>query len=49
MEEAASIPLVGLTIWQTLIEKANLKKKAKAFYSGWFVEQGMQKGKLLSK
>jgi alcohol dehydrogenase len=25
MEEAASIPLVGLTAWQVLIEKANLK------------------------
>ena len=25
MEEAASIPLVGLTAWQTLIESANLK------------------------
>ena len=25
MEEAASIPLVGLTAWQALIEKANLK------------------------
>ena len=29
MEEAASIPLVGLTAWQTLIEKANLKKGQK--------------------
>lgn len=26
MEEAASIPLVGLTAWQALVEKANLKK-----------------------
>ena len=26
MEEAASIPLVGLTAWQALIEKADLKK-----------------------
>jgi alcohol dehydrogenase len=26
MEEAASIPLVGLTAWQAQIEKANLKK-----------------------
>jgi alcohol dehydrogenase len=25
MEEAASVPLVGLTAWQTLIERANLK------------------------
>ena len=29
MEEAASIPLVGLTAWQTLIETANLKKGQK--------------------
>ena len=26
MEEAASIPLVGLTAWQALVERANLKK-----------------------
>ncbi|HYV61959.1 MAG TPA: NADP-dependent oxidoreductase [Bryobacteraceae bacterium] len=26
MEEAASIPLVGLTAWQALIERANLKE-----------------------
>ena len=26
MEEAASIPLVGLTAWQVLIERANLRK-----------------------
>lgn len=31
MEEAASIPLVGLTAWQALIEKANLKKRQKVF------------------
>lgn len=31
MEEAASIPLVGLTAWQALIEKANLKKGDKVF------------------
>ena len=31
MEEAASIPLVGLTVWQVLIEKANLKKGQKVF------------------
>jgi alcohol dehydrogenase len=31
MEEAASIPLVGLTAWQALIERANLKKGQKAF------------------
>src|SRR5207344_2514314 len=29
MEEAASIPLVGLTAWQALIEKARLKKGQK--------------------
>ncbi len=31
MEEAASIPLVGLTAWQALIEKSNLKKGQKVF------------------
>lgn len=31
MEEAASIPLVGLTAWQVLIEKARLKKGEKVF------------------
>ncbi|MBK7374826.1 MAG: NADP-dependent oxidoreductase [Chitinophagaceae bacterium] len=31
MEEAASIPLVGLTVWQALFEKANLKKGQKVF------------------
>jgi len=31
MEEAASIPLVGLTVWQALIEIANLKKDQKVF------------------
>jgi len=31
MEEATSIPLVGLTAWQALIEKANLKKGQKVF------------------
>ncbi|MER8761341.1 MULTISPECIES: NADP-dependent oxidoreductase [unclassified Mesorhizobium] len=31
MEEAASIPLVGLTAWQTLIERANLNKGQKVF------------------
>jgi len=29
MEEAASIPLVGLTAWQVLVERANLKKGQK--------------------
>jgi len=29
MEEAASIPLVGLTAWQVLVEKANLRKAQK--------------------
>jgi NADPH:quinone reductase-like Zn-dependent oxidoreductase len=31
MEEAASIPLVGLTAWQALVEKAKLKKGQKIF------------------
>jgi len=31
MEEAASIPLVGLTAWQALIERAKLKKGQKVF------------------
>lgn len=31
MEEAASIPLVGLTAWQALIEKGNLEKGQKVF------------------
>ena len=31
MEEAASIPLVGLTAWQALIEKASLTKDQKVF------------------
>lgn len=31
MEEAASIPLVGLTAWQALIEKGNLKKGQRVF------------------
>jgi NADPH:quinone reductase-like Zn-dependent oxidoreductase len=31
MEEAASIPLVGLTAWQALLEKAQLKKGQKVF------------------
>jgi NADPH:quinone reductase-like Zn-dependent oxidoreductase len=31
MEEAASVPLVGLTAWQALIERANLKKGQKVF------------------
>jgi NADPH:quinone reductase-like Zn-dependent oxidoreductase len=31
MEEAASIPLVGLTVWQALVEKGNLKKGQKVF------------------
>ncbi len=30
MEEAASIPLVGLTAWQALVERAQLKKGEKA-------------------
>ena len=31
MEEAASIPLVGLTAWQALVEKARLRKGQKVF------------------
>ena len=31
MEEAASIPLVGLTAWQALVEKANLRPGQKVF------------------
>ncbi len=31
MEEAASIPLVALTVWQALVEKAKLKKGQKVF------------------
>src|SRR5436189_815545 len=31
MEESASLPLVGLTAWQALIEKANLRKGQKVF------------------
>lgn len=31
MEEAASIPLVGLTAWQALVERADLKKGQKVF------------------
>jgi NADPH:quinone reductase-like Zn-dependent oxidoreductase len=31
MEEAASIPLVGLTAWQALVEVANLKKGHRVF------------------
>jgi len=31
MEDAASIPLVGLTAWQALVEKGNLQKGQKVF------------------
>lgn len=31
MQEAASIPLVGLTAWQALVEKGNLRKGQKVF------------------
>src|SRR5205085_5691703 len=34
MEEAASIPLVGLTGWQVLIERAKLKKGQKVLIHG---------------
>src|SRR5438309_4778118 len=33
MEEAASIPLVGLTAWQALIERANLKQGQKVSFT----------------
>ena len=36
MEEAASIPLVGLTAWQALVEKANLQKGQKVFIQAGF-------------
>ena len=36
MEEAASIPLVGLTAWQALIERANLKKGQKVLIHAGF-------------
>ncbi len=32
MEEAASIPLVALTAWQRIVEKANLKKGQKVLF-----------------
>lgn len=31
MEQAASIPLIGLTVWQAFVEKANLQKGQKVF------------------
>ncbi len=31
MEEAASVPLVSLTVWQAFVERANLKKGQKVF------------------
>ena len=31
MQDAASLPLVGLTAWQALVERANLKKGQKVF------------------
>lgn len=31
MEEAASLPLVALTVWQAFVEKSNLKKGQKVF------------------
>jgi NADPH:quinone reductase-like Zn-dependent oxidoreductase len=31
MEEAASLPLVALTAWQVLVERANLRKGQKVF------------------
>lgn len=35
MEESASIPLVGLTSWQALVELGNLKKGQKVFIQAW--------------
>lgn len=35
MEQASSIPLVGLTSWQALVEIANLKKWQKVFIQAW--------------
>src|SRR5438093_4531292 len=36
MEEAASIPLVGLTAWQALIERANLQRGQRVLiHAGW--------------
>jgi Alcohol dehydrogenase GroES-like domain len=34
MEEAASIPLVGLTAWQVLVERTNLKKGRRSSFKG---------------
>lgn len=31
MEEAASVPLVALTVWQVLVERAQVKKRQKVF------------------
>jgi NADPH:quinone reductase-like Zn-dependent oxidoreductase len=39
MEEAASIPLVGLTAWQALVEKAALKRGQKVFIQAGSVGQ----------
>jgi hypothetical protein len=35
MEEAASIPLVGLTAWQAPIERARLKHGQKVLFARW--------------
>ena len=40
MEEAASIPLVGLTAWQALVEKAKLKRGQKVFIQAGFWRRG---------
>lgn len=34
MEEAASLPLVGLTAWQALVEKGGAEKKSEGVHSG---------------
>jgi NADPH:quinone reductase-like Zn-dependent oxidoreductase len=42
MEEAASIPLVGLTAWQALVEMANLEKGQKVFIQAGSGGVGLQ-------
>ncbi len=36
MLQAASIPLVGLTAWQALVEVGEVKPRQKVFYPSWF-------------
>ncbi len=40
MEEAASVPLVALTAWQALVEKAQLEARPKGLHPGWFWRRG---------